>query len=78
MSSLADIENNPYAIKKNINISMKQGPRSGTISGKTQPDHSIKGRSLRQSLKQGLSMKRPGTTNTQPENNYARLGKLFL
>lgn len=70
ISTLEDIENNKYAIKKNINISLRKGDRSNSISQHNKINDSIKGKSLRQTLK-GLSIKRPSNAF---ENHYARLG----
>ena len=68
-----DYEKNPFAIKKNINISIKHTDRTNSIGFR--PQETVKGRSLRQTIK-GLSMKRPSTGGgPQIENTYARLGK---
>lgn len=74
-SCLADIEKNPYSIKKNINISMKHADRSGSVStnGRLFSDTSRapppKGRSLSRSLK--MSLKSPNASVS--ENHYAPL-----
>jgi len=75
-ATLADIENNPYAIKKNINISIKKGGRTATISaGNTaKPTGSMKRGSLAQQMMRGrMSVKSPTST---VENNYAPLDSI--
>jgi len=74
ISTLDDFEKNPYAIKKNINISIKRTDRANSI-GFRPNEGGLKGKSLRQTLK-GLSLKRPSTG--QVENTYARLGWSFF